>query len=133
MLLLIVALVQISLARAANLSPWKGGGFGMFASTDGSAFRYVRLFVEAPDRSEEIVVSGSLEDAALRAQLFPADHFLRQLAVAVAEREQRQGRAVSTVRVEAWRVDFDGSPLKGTERRLRSFTLRVQPSAVARR
>ena len=118
------------MATVANLSPWKGGGFGMFATTDGTAFRFVRLFVDAPDRSEELVVPPSLDEVALRAQIFPADHFLRQLAVAVAEREKRHGRAVSLVRVEAWKVDFSGVPLKGTERRLRSFTLYVSPPAL---
>jgi hypothetical protein len=103
----------------------------MFATTDGAAFRFVRLFVDAPERSEEIGVPTSLEDAAARAQLFPSDHFLRQLAEGVADRERREGKPVSTVRVEAWRIDFAGVPLKGTERRLRSFTLYVSPSSDA--
>ena len=34
--------------------PWKSGGFGMFASTDGTAARYMRLFVHAPKRDEEL-------------------------------------------------------------------------------
>ncbi len=29
-----VALVQLGLASAASLSPWLGGGFGMFSTTD---------------------------------------------------------------------------------------------------
>jgi hypothetical protein len=101
----------------------------MFATTDGTAYRYIRLIVNAPGRSEELGVPASLDEMATRAQLFPADHFLRQLAQAVADLEQRDGRPVSTVRVEAWRIDFRGAPLKGTERMLRSFTLRLPPHA----
>jgi hypothetical protein len=104
----------------------------MYATSDGTAFRYVRVFVEAPDRSEELALPPSLDDDVLRAQIFPADHFLRRLAVAVAERERRHGRAVSLVRVEAWKIDFSGVSSKGTERRLRSFTLYVSPSALRR-
>src|SRR5262245_2192837 len=59
--LLAVAVTQVVLARVADLSPWKGGGFGMFATNDGAAFRYVRLFVDAPGRSEETHVTESLE------------------------------------------------------------------------
>src|SRR5262245_40855422 len=115
------------MSRAANLNSWEGGGFGVSATTDGTAFRYVRLFVDAPERSEELTVPTSLEDAAMRAQLYPADYFLRQLAQGVADCERRYGRPISIVRVEAWRIDFEGEPLKGIERRLRSFTLYVSP------
>ena len=33
-LLMAVATVQVILATAAGLTPWKGGGFGMFSTTD---------------------------------------------------------------------------------------------------
>jgi hypothetical protein len=42
-LLLLVACAQMILTRTDHLSPWKGGGFGMFASVDGLPFRWVRL------------------------------------------------------------------------------------------
>lgn len=97
------------------------------AVTDGAAVRYLRLFLEAAGRSEEIVVPESLEDAARRAQLFPADYFLRQVAQGVLAREAQSGRPLSSIRVEAWRADFRGSPPQSTQQRLRSFTLRLYP------
>jgi hypothetical protein len=115
------------------LSSTEGRRFTMVATTDGSAFRYIRLFVDAPGRSEEIAMTPALEDAALRAQIFPADPFLRELADAVAASEQRDGRPVSIVRVEAWRVGCHGSPRQGTEQRVRSYTLYVAPPIVAER
>ena len=36
-LLLAIASAQMLLARTSDLSPWKGGGFGMFASVDETA------------------------------------------------------------------------------------------------
>jgi hypothetical protein len=131
-ILLLVALAQIALTRVANLSPWKGGGFGMFATTDGTAFRYVRLFADAPERSEELTVAPSLEDAALRAQLFPSDRLLFRLGEAAALREQRHGRPVSSVRVEVWRVEFANGPLRSTERRLRAYTVHLEPGILPR-
>jgi len=130
-LLLFIAVTQILLTRTADLSPWKGGGFGMFATTDGTAFRYVRLFVDAPERSDELAVPQSLEDAALRAQLFPSDRFLLRLGEAAAVRERRQGRSVSSVRVEFWKIEFSNTPLRSTERKLRSFTVHFEPAPVS--
>jgi hypothetical protein len=108
-LLLTVAATQMTLAWTSDLSPWKGGGFGMFASVDGTPFRAVRIFVSAPDRSEELVVPASLEEAAARAATFPHRRALARLARQVAARERRHGREVDTVRIEVWRADYSAS------------------------
>jgi hypothetical protein len=131
-LLLAVAVTQIVLVRVADLSPWKGGGFGMFATTDGTAFRYVRLFVDAPGRSEEMNVTESLEMAAVRAQLFPSHRFMTRLGEAVGAREVRHGRDVATVRVEVWRIEFSDQPLRASERRLRTLTIAIAQPPVAK-
>jgi hypothetical protein len=130
-LLLVVALTQVVLARVADLSPWKGGGFGMFATNDGSGFRYVRLFVDAPERSEELNVAESLEFAAVRAQLFPSTRFLTRLGQAAGARELRHGRHAASVRVEVWKIEFSDEPLRATERRLRSLTVPIEGQPLA--
>jgi hypothetical protein len=124
--LVIVAVTQVVLAKTADLSPWKGGGFGMFATTDGTASRYVRLFVDAPERSEELNVPDSLDFAAARAELFPSDRFMTSLGEAAGARELRNGRDAATVRVEVWRIEFSDEPLRGTGRRLRSLTIPIE-------
>lgn len=126
-LLVVVAITQVVLAKTADLSPWKGGGFGMFATTDGTAARYVRLFVDAPDRSEELNVADSLDFAAARAELFPSDRFMTRLGEAAGARELRNGRDAATVRVEVWRIEFSDDPLRSTGRRLRSLTVPIAP------
>jgi hypothetical protein len=118
-LLVLVACVQIFLTRNTGLTPWKGGGFGMFATNDGNQFRYVRLFVDAPDRSEELEIAPSLEDLAARAQALPGAAQLERVARAVVARERRKGRPVETVRVEVWWIDFARGTLKATDRLLR--------------
>jgi hypothetical protein len=130
-LLLAVALTQVVLVRVGDLSPWKGGGFGMFATNDGGSFRYVRLFVDAPGRSEETNVTASLEMAATRAQLFPSDRFMTRLGKAVGARELREGRDVATVRVEVWRIEFADQPLRASERRLRTLTIPIERPPLA--
>ena len=126
LLLVAVAAVQMVLALTAQLSPWKGGGFGMFASNDGLPFRGLRIFVNAPDRSEELQVPLSLLDAAARTATFPRDRALEAFARSVAARERRHARAVETVRVEVWRASFSPT-LDATRTRIRTLTLNVGP------
>lgn len=120
--LLAVAVVQIVLAKTAELGPWKGGGFGMFATTDGTPFRHVRVFVDSPGRSEELEIAPSQEFAAACVQLFPSDAMMKGLARAVVAREQRYGRPVQTVTLEVWRTQFSPRSLEATDHTLRVFT-----------
>jgi hypothetical protein len=123
-LLTLVACTQIGAALGGDLSPWKGGGFGMFATLDGTAARFVRLVVEAPGRSEELEMRPSFEHLAARAQLFPSSARLTRLAQTVAAREARHDRPVETVKVQVWRIDYDSS-MRARERLLREVTVRV--------
>jgi hypothetical protein len=131
-LLVTVASVQIVFALTANLSPWKGGGFGMFATLAGLPFRETRIFVDAADRSEELAIPASLEDAAARAATFPHERSLRRLAAAVIARERRLGRPVETVRLEVWRAEFTPT-LMSTRVKLRELTVRVDETTAATR
>jgi hypothetical protein len=131
-LLMAVASVQVVLTRASGLSPWKGGGFGMFSTTDDSGRRRVKVFVSAPDRSEEIVITPSLEDAAARAMMLPSDDRLTRLARRVIERERRYDRPVHTVRIETWRVVYAPDTLRATLRLARDFTYRVDATPPTR-
>jgi hypothetical protein len=132
-LLLGVAAVQVTLARAALLSPWKGGGFGMFSTTDDGGRRHVRVFVSAPERSEEMAISPSLEDAARRAAVWPTDAALTHLAQLVIAREGRYERPVDTVRIETWRIDYAPDTLAATSRLIREFAYRVDATAAHQR
>lgn len=121
-LLLAVASAQMVLSRTADLSPWKGGGFGMFASVDGLPFRWVRLYVFAPERSEELALPASLEDQAHRVVTFPRRRAMEDLARAVLAREQRRQQPADTVRVEVWRADVSAS-LDVVETLMRQITV----------
>ncbi|HVH57824.1 MAG TPA: hypothetical protein VM791_16285 [Vicinamibacterales bacterium] len=131
-LLLLVAGTQVILTRTAALSPWKGGGFGMFSTTDDGGRRRVRVFVSAPERSEEVAIAPSLEDAARRAAVLPADYELSRLAMGVVARERRYARPVETVRIEAWRIDYTPDTLAATSRLLRQYVYRVGTPAPPR-
>ena len=121
LLLFVVAVIQIVLARTADLTPWKGGGFGMFATLDHGAYRGVDIVVDAPNRSEALEVPESLETAVARVAAYPADWLMRALAEGVSAREKRHQRPVSRVTLSVWRTDFDRETLQPSERLLRTF------------
>lgn len=125
-LLAVVACVQIGLARLTPLTPWKGGGFGMFSTVDGAANRWTQVLVTAPERSQELEVPPSLADAAAGCEAFPTDRCLRALAGRLADRERRQGRPVSTVQVRVWRTEFAPATLE-PRRRLLAESLLTEP------
>lgn len=129
LLLVAVAAAQMALSLNAGLSPWKGGGFGMFASNDGLPFRSVRVFVEAPSRSEEILIPPSLLPAAAAAVTFPRPQALESLARGIAARERRYARDVETVRVEVSRTVFSPT-LEVTRAPLRTLTVHVGTAAA---
>ena len=131
-MLMAVAAVQVVLTRTSGLSPWKGGGFGMFSTTDDSGRRYVKVFVSAPDRSEEIAISPSLEDAAARAAALPSDGRLARLARQVIERERRNHRPVETVRIENWRVVYAPGTLTASLQLLRDSSWPVDATGATR-
>jgi hypothetical protein len=128
LLLVVVACVQVTLAKTAGLTPWKGGGFGMFSTTDDGGRRYVRVFVSAVARSEEIAISPSLEDAARRAAVLPRHTELSRLARQVIDRERRHRRPVEIVRVETWRIEYARDTLAATTRLTREFVCHVDPT-----
>jgi hypothetical protein len=111
------------------LSPWKGGGFGMFASLDGESFRTLRVFVEAPDRSEEILLPASLRKLGTKVQVFPSDGMIARLVREVAARQREADQPVSCVRVEVWRTEYAPWSLEPERRLLRERTLEVDSRA----
>ena len=126
-LLAVVAATQIVLTQVQMLSPWKGGGFGMFSTLDERPFRYVRMFVRAPERSEELAVPPSLEELAASAEILPSDFQLDRLARAVVAREHRRGQPADEVRIDVWRVEFAAGSLAPRDHLLRRYEFRATP------
>lgn len=123
-----IAARQIALTRTDGLTPWKGGGFGMFATLDHIGHRRVRIVVDAPDRSQAIDPPPSLDTVVANAVALPTYDNLVRLARAVAADEHRAGRAATRVSVEIWRTSFDPATLQAVESRLRALSLNVPPS-----
>ena len=86
------------------------------------------MLVTAPERSQELEVPPSLADAAAACEAFPTERCLAALARRLADRERRQGRPVSSVRVRVWRTEFAPVTLE-PRRRLLGEHLLTEPGA----
>ena len=102
--LVAVALHQIALAELHALNPWKGGGFGMFATLDRANARAVLAFAETPRGDERLGIPEELEPLRLRARELPSPASLRALARALFAAAPPDSLAL---RVEVWRAGFD--------------------------
>jgi len=99
-LLALVALVQCWLVLRHDLSPWKGGGFGMFSSLDRIVNRTVFAYLDDGARRQAIDVQRLPEVAKLASQVrtLPAPEPLYRLAEQLARlpwsRRGADGQAV---------------------------------------
>jgi len=111
-LLAALAGLQIALAHTAQLTPWKGGGYGMFSTTDHGGFRTLRAFALEPPGERRLRVPDELRNEVLRSLDLPTDARLQNVAASLARHS-----GAPRVRVEVWRLEFDGE-LRPSPRRL---------------
>lgn len=85
-LLVFVACIQLALVRAHDLTAWKGGGFGMFSTTDAPPARALRLVV-LTDEGEAVVAFPNLRVRKERVLNMPNEALLEELAAQAVQEE----------------------------------------------
>ncbi len=125
-LLLAVAANQIVLSHRAGLNPWKGGGFGMFATADRGSLRQVQVYRVDRDGDVRLSLPDAVEVQRRAAQELPQDRNLRALAEALAG--DAKGR--KTLRVEIWRARFDLARRQWQREKLRAGSYSVGMSVA---
>jgi hypothetical protein len=83
--LLLVAGLQFYGVSAADLSPWKGGGFGMFSTVDSPASRMLRCYIATDSKVFNAEIPARLSRLAGIATSLPTEERLEALAQALAE------------------------------------------------
>lgn len=83
-LLVLVASVQFVVAQSGELSPWKGGGFGMFSTVDSPDARFLRIYLVDDGERIPVLLPARAEGEWLRGRTFPTDDRLRRIAQIVA-------------------------------------------------
>jgi hypothetical protein len=122
-LLLVVALNQHRLAFSEALTPWCGGGFGMFSTNDGRAARHVHAWALGPGTQTELSFPPGLERRVEAAAALPSDAQLRSLARALGPyaRASASGfEAPASIRVDVFTTRFDAATLAPSGELLRS-------------
>jgi hypothetical protein len=120
-----VALHQLWLVERAELSPWCGGGFGMFSTTDGWGTRHLHAVALSPSFRTTLEIPRELEEDASRALALPSAARLRALAAALAEHAPRDLEAPEAIRIDVFARRHDVESLAPYGERLRSVELRL--------
>lgn len=90
-MLVAVATAQIVAAKTGPISPWLGGGFGMFATTDSPARRHLHAVALREGLRQEIEIPAEFAIDERKAVAFPTEARLRALAEALAAVELAEG------------------------------------------
>jgi hypothetical protein len=101
-LLAALALAQIAGWASYGLTPWKGGGFGMFATSDHGGFRRVLVIERTAAGERPVPVPDELERLRRRAREAPRAANLRRLGTQM----RVLAPGLGPLRVEVWRTEF---------------------------
>jgi len=125
-LLVAIAFCQLILVFTVDLSPWLGGGFGMFSTMDDGVNRHLRVFVtRAEGKEQEQEIPETLTDLAHRVRVLPSPWRLQEFAKTLVREYSNEGRQFSRLRVEVWKTMFEPRSLTPHTRKLREFVLAV--------
>ncbi len=117
-----VATLQSYDVRAHHLSPWKGGGFGMFSTVDSVRARFIRARVRVDGRELPVALPRALRPIARSVRAMPQPDRLASLA-----RDLMEAPWVELVTSE--RGDTVLRPIP-TSRRLPAGAVRVEPESA---
>lgn len=84
-LLSTVALVQEYASHKFFLSPWKGGGFGMFSTADSPSARFLRIYAVTPEGKSQVKLPKQFNKFALEVRTIPTKERLLRLGRQLAQ------------------------------------------------
>ena len=115
------------MTRTEHLTPWKGGGFGMFSTNDDPS-RQVHVWIVGQEGEKKVELpEGSWSEAALAAT-FPSQGRLTKLGRRIAAIERAEGEAVSGVRIQIWRSVFSPSTFEPRLELIRESVIDLPPA-----
>jgi hypothetical protein len=123
-LLVAVACHQLWRVRADGMSPWLGGGFGMFSTLDSWSQRHLRAWVVREGVRRQVEIPRELRDDVDRAVALPQESRLRRLAERFAALPSPDEGALEAVEVQVFRLRVDAETLQPSGELVRGYTLR---------
>lgn len=137
-LLCLVALHQAYRVAREGLTPWKGGGFGMFSTIDSQAERFVRLFVTTEaGETLAVPIPDEYRRQVDRARLLPwapapatlAADLLRQAWVRSGSPAPGGSSSPPRVRLAGRSALSDGQPVRAAAMRIEIYTVLYDPAS----
>src|SRR5262245_5047631 len=129
LLLVAVALAQIWAVKTGPLSPWLGGGFGMFASTDSPARRHLHAVALRAGLREELEIPDALARDVRRALGYPSARRLRARAHELEALERERGEPAAApleaISIGVYRVRYDPETLAPSGEPIASLDVRA--------
>ena len=123
-LLVAVACMQVRATRVTGLSPWLGGGFGMFSTTDSWQRRHLHAWAVSSGVRRELEIPPDAGRLARAALAQPTSDRLRRLAVVLAAEVAPD---VDAVDVQVWAPRFDAETLAPSSVLVRAVEVPVGP------
>ena len=124
-LLIVVAAHQLWLVSSASLSPWWGGGFGMFATTDAWATRHLHIFAVRPGVRRELAIPQTLRKNIERVLVLPSEAQLQTLAIECADVPTPDEGPLEAIELQVWAARFDPDTLTPSSAPIRFLTVRL--------
>jgi hypothetical protein len=116
-----VACTQLWLAHAASLTPWSGGGFGMFSTADTRGNRHLHAFAIRPGIRRELAIPASFKDRIRHLLACPTDAALRALAADLADLPSPDAGPLVAIEIQVWVTRFAPAHLTPSGSLLRSL------------
>jgi hypothetical protein len=128
-LLVTVAVAQLVVAQVSDLTPWRGGGFGMFSTVDGHDARFARISLELTDGTlralnDTALAAPSLDEAITNYLALPGQHYARVVADTIVAAGHTAGDDVAWLHLEAWTVEYDRPSARLIPRQLDGVRIR---------
>jgi hypothetical protein len=124
-LLVCVACVQLWLSHTTGLSPWAGGGFGMFSSIDTRGNRHLHAFALRPGIRRELDIPRSLATDIQHVLIFPTASTLQSLAAELAQVPTPDAGPLEAIELQVWATHYAPDNLQPSSELLRAVTVRM--------
>jgi len=121
-----IACIQLFLVYTEGLSPWWGGSFGMFSTTDAWGTRHIHAFAIRPGIRRELRIPRYLEKMVKRVLVFPTKSNLRDLAFELAEIPTPDPGPLKSIEIQVWATRFDPESLRPSSLIMRSLEVPIK-------
>jgi hypothetical protein len=125
--LVAVAFSQIWLAHTEHLSPWLGGGFGMFSSQDVGGTRHLHAFALHAGVRRELELPEGLRHEISRALALPTPERLRALADQFGVQDDPDFGVAQALELQVFATRFDPITLEPSGVLLRTIEVPRAP------